>query len=142
MNILAVTGGRAFTDRGFIFSALWEAHQLIDFGILVHGDAPGVDKICREWVELCGHGRILHEPFPAIWDDLGGVPSRHIRKRPDGSRYNVLAGFQRNEQMARRPGLTHGLVFPGGTGTADMAERLIARLGKDAVRDLRGSFMQ
>jgi hypothetical protein len=106
---------------------------------LIHGDALGVDSLGKEWAKARD---VAQRPFPAAWDDLEGVPSQDIRTRLDGSRYNVKAGFQRNEAMANFPRLTHGLIFPGGSGTVDMAGRLKARLGLAYVHDLRGSFLK
>lgn len=137
MNILVVTGGRRFTETVFIFDALLAAYRTLQFSELIHGDADGVDKICGIWAR--GNG-IVERATPADWGNLEGVPVRHIRKRPDGTRYNVQAGFQRNDKMAKTMGATHGLIFPGGNGTFDMAERM-----KEAglsIRDLRGSFLK
>lgn len=141
MTILAVTGGRKFTDREFVFRELDRAYHMVGFVELIHGGADGVDSLCGEWCRLFRTGDVLDRRFPAIWGDLDGVPRAYIRQRRDGSRYNVMAGFQRNEIMARYPGLTHGLVFPGGNGTADMHGRLVERLGAMRVRDLRGTFL-
>lgn len=134
--VLVVTGGRVFRDHDFIFQALTDAWYKIRFEELIHGDADGVDKICGEWTRLFG-GNVKETACPADWENLEGVPARHIRTRADGTRYNVQAGFQRNDLMAKSMGATHGLIFPGGRGTADMAERM--KEAGLALRDLRKS---
>lgn len=139
MNVVAITGGRGFNNRGFIFRCLDWAHAQIPIGLLVHGGATGVDTIGNEWAIARD---VPCKVFLADWDNLEGVPIRNMRKRADGSRYNVKAGFERNEIMANYPRLTHGLIFPGGNGTMDMAGRLKDRLGIRNVHDFRGSFLK
>jgi hypothetical protein len=140
VNILVVTGGRKFTNGFFIFDALADAYRTIHFGKLIHGGADGVDKLCGKWAREFAQGLVEEIACPADWENLEGVPVRYIRTRPDGTRYNVQAGFQRNDKMAKEMGATHGLIFPGGNGTFDMGERM-----KEAglsIRDLRGSFLK
>lgn len=135
--ILVVTGGRAFTDVEFIFRALDRLAVQIYPSLLVHGDAPGVDRICGEWAIS---RRVSYLPIPADWCVYPSTPKANIRRRSDGSAYNLKAGFERNERMARYPGLTHAAVFPGGRGTADMAERIKHILPAENIFDFRGRY--
>ncbi len=122
---LLVFGGRDYPWRAHV----WEEIQRLCDGIpmtditIIHGGATGVDYFahlfCRLWVPF----GLTELPFPALWDVIT-IPGAVIRKRRDGSKYNVIAGFQRNQKMLDDGKPTHALCFPGGNGTADMRERI------------------
>lgn len=100
---LCVTGGREWTDRRFIWKRLDTLHLARPVTVLGHGDARGVDRICRDWAKA---RRITDKPYPADWDNLGDD-----------------AGFIRNGEMLDdfQPDLL--AVFPGGNGTMDCARQ-------------------
>ena len=102
VRVVAVTGGRDYSDAGVVNRALSHLLKAGPF-VLVHGGASGADHLCALWGAW--HG-IPVEAYPADW-------SQHGRK----------AGPIRNEAMARLP-LSGAVAFPGGRGTADMVERL------------------
>lgn len=62
--------------------------------------------------------------FPAQWSRWG-VDGAVVGVREDGSKYNKLAGFWGNAQMAEYAEAL--IAFPGGTGTADMIQRATER---------------
>lgn len=84
---------------------------------VLHGDATGADAGAKKWAIARG---VPHRPFPAKWDDID-APGAVIRERRDGRKYNVLAGYWRNEDMAKAADIC--IAFPGGNGTADMMKR-------------------
>lgn len=87
--------------------------------VLVHGDAKtGADARAKLWALSRG---IMHDPFPAAWDDLE-TPPVAIKTRTNGTRYNVLAGFARNQKMIDSAPIVV-IAFPGGNGTADAVRR-------------------
>lgn len=97
-----VCGGRKFEDRARVFAALDLAHGRRPITTVVHGDAPGADRLAKEWAQA---REVEQEAHPADWKKLGPV-----------------AGPVRNDRMASR-GADGCIAFPGGTGTADMCRR-------------------
>lgn len=96
-HIVAVTGGRDFTDAALVNAALTDIRP----GMLIEGGARGADTLCREWA--MAHG-VQPMTMPALWDAHGKG-----------------AGHRRNAAMieiARRLGAVV-VAFPGGAGTAD-----------------------
>lgn len=114
-KILVVFGGRKYRNQRRAFCEI--AAEAPDE--VVHGAAAGADRLARLWCERTG---IPQRSFRADWDDIT-VPGALIREHPDGRKYNVLAGFMRNQKVIDEGHPTHGLQFPGGDGTADMAKR-------------------
>lgn len=119
MKVL-VYGGRAYRNRKRLFDELDKLHADEPIECVIHGDANGADRLGKAWAKW---SRILDIRFPARWEDVG-VPGAVVRYRSDGTAYNVIAGFQRNQQMADQlPDVA--IECPGGSGTADMRKRLI-----------------
>jgi hypothetical protein len=118
---LVVTGGRDYTDTARIFAALDDLHARRPITCLIEGEAKGVDIRCRVWATR--HG-VPVEPYPAPWGDIDH-PSAVVRYRRDGTAYDANAGPRRNQQMTDEGKPDMALVFPGGTGTADMRARLV-----------------
>lgn len=110
---IIVTGGRLFTNREFA----WRCLDDLDYPVtcLVHGDARGADRLARDWAIARG---IEHVAHPAPWHE-----------------YGPAAGPIRNAEMLRShlADLSAVVVFPGGTGTADMVRRA-ARAGVRLIR--------
>lgn len=133
MTILMVTGGRNYglldphkvlehpkrrTEIARLKLVLDEFMTQRGISLLIHGDAKGADWGAKFWAMSRG---VEHKPFPADWNDLV-TPPVAIKMRSDGSRYNVLAGFARNQRMVdTKPNCV--IAFPGGSGTADAVER-------------------
>lgn len=111
--IVAVTGGRDFSDRRLALQSLDEVDVLLG-GIcgLVEGGATGLDTFAREWARYRG---VPFETMPADWKRWG----------------KALAGRARNQDMLRRWQPFALVAFEGNEGTADMVER--ARLARIPV---------
>lgn len=103
--ILLVTGSRSITSQilvdkacnTFVCEANLRFAESIQIKALKHGDARGVDRLCAEWAR---NNKIEPIPYPAKWDLITGLPEDklHISYR-NGRPYNVLAGFNRNQEM-------------------------------------------
>ena len=117
-----VTGGRTLFNVPFVCEGLRGfPHKITE---LIHGDAEGLDRtaawIAASWgIEVTG--------VPADWSNVL-IPGAVIKYRR-GTAYNALAGHWRNQRMIDLYKPEYGIVFPGGTGTADMKQRLeLARI--------------
>lgn len=99
MRVL-VCGGRAFTDRERLRSALDRIASDARIDVVIHGDAAGADRLAGEWARLSG---IRELAFPADWE-------RHGR----------AAGPIRNRRMLVESEPDLVVAFPGGRGTANM----------------------
>lgn len=119
---LVVTGGRTYCDTARIFAALDEIHARRPVSLLIEGEAAGLDTRARVWARRAG---VPVLPFPSDWDDISH-PDAVVRYTRGGKPYDVTAGARRNQQMIDDGKPDFGLVFPGGTGTADMRARLVA----------------
>lgn len=99
-------GGRDFSDMGRIDAALSLLPGVLgvpEFAI-IHGNARGADKLCGAWGKRRGFCVIAVD---ANWDF-----------------YRLRAGPVRNDWMMVYCMPTYAVGFPGGSGTADMGERL------------------
>ncbi|WP_164712225.1 DUF2493 domain-containing protein [Methylobacterium currus] len=103
--IIAVTGGRTFSERRLAFRSLDEVDVVLG-GIcgLVEGGASGLDTFAREWAVERG---VPFETMPADWRRWG----------------KAMAGRARNQDMLRRWRPFALVAFEGNEGTADMVER-------------------
>lgn len=103
--IVVITGGRLFGDRKFVWDNMDFHAVVLGITAVVNGRAKtGVDQFVHEWCEARG---VEERSYPADWDAYGDA-----------------AGVLRNQQMLdEEPGIEHALIFPGGTGTMDMARR-------------------
>ncbi len=100
MRIL-ITGGRNFSDRILMWTALDRLHAKHCFMLLIHGNAKGADRLASMWAQERGVGTLA---YSANW-----------------ARYGRSAGPIRNRQMlGEKPDLV--VAFPGGRGTADMVQ--------------------
>lgn len=110
-----VCGGRAYNNRALLFDVLDVAHAANPIIELMHGDAPGADRLADEWAQ----GKVAIRAFPAPWDALGNRagPIRNQKMLDEGKPHLVIA-------------------FPGGRGTADMVKR--AETAKVPVVRVRG----
>jgi hypothetical protein len=100
MRRVLVCGGRDYADRPEMFYTLDEAHALEPIACLIHGGAPGADRLAKEWAILNG---IPQEEYKAKW-----------------AVYGNYAGPARNHEMLLfgKPDIV--FAFPGGKGTKDM----------------------
>lgn len=117
---LVVTGGRAYADTVMVDYALDTLHQMYGIGLLIQGDAAGADRLCKNWAITRNVPRL---DMPARWWDIER-PGAVIRTRRDGSKYDAAAGLLRNQEMIDVGHPDYAVAFAGGTGTADMVERI------------------
>lgn len=123
---IIVYGGRKFDRRYTAFAVLsaLDVHLLLNFdkciNCVIHGDAPGADHLGRDWAI---ENLVAVQKFPAAWGDLS--PPCKIKHRANGTAYNALAGFKRNQRMITFGQPDGALEFPGGSGTLDMRARLL-----------------
>lgn len=117
---LLVCGGRKFNQAAYLYHVLDNVHQHRTITLLIHGDAPGADRLASAWALDRG---VPQCKFPANWKGEGKA-----------------AGPLRNQRMLDT--ITHVdgvLAFAGQRGTADMISRAT---GKNInVFDLREKDM-
>jgi YspA, cpYpsA-related SLOG family len=123
MRVL-VCGGRNYNNRSYLF-AYMDVLLVRSFPrgepiTVIHGAAPGADTLAGQWAKERGFGVL---EFPARWADISH-PNAVIRVRKDGSKYDALAGHRRNQSMIDEGKPDLAVAFPGGTGTADMRQRV------------------
>lgn len=136
--IVLVTGGRKYLNFWLIWRTLDDLHNVHKFVKLVHGRGGNTDMSADAWAKQ--HG-VPVKDYPAAWNDVLH-PEAVVRKRRDGSEYNVVAGFWRNQQMIDEEDVGLVVAFPGGKGTADMVARA-RRAGIPVIEvseDGQGSF--
>ena len=85
---------------------------------VVSGAAKGADSLGERWAKENGVKCIK---YPAKWNDLSH-PEAKIKEGPYG-KYNCLAGFFRNEEMAMYAEACIAIIHNDTKGTADMVER-------------------
>lgn len=94
---------------------------------LLSGGAEGADKLAEQYAEETG---LEITVFPALWHDLE-APGAVIRENHHG-KYNVRAGFVRNQVMAEEADLVVAFWDGKSSGTKDMISRA-KKLGKEVV---------
>lgn len=121
-NVCVVFGSRNYTNpdtfdacvQGYI-----KDHYLTpENTVFVSGRAKGPDSLIIEWCKK--NGWRWHE-CPADWDNIT-VPGAVVKTNSRGEKYNAVAGFTRNQDMANIS--NHGLGFWDGKshGTKHMVE--------------------
>jgi predicted Rossmann-fold nucleotide-binding protein len=83
---------------------------------VVSGGATGIDTDAIQWAK---DNNIPFTEMKANWDNITH-PKAVVRTRKDGKKYDVTAGFRRNEEMAKIAEAC--ALFAGGNGTKHMAE--------------------
>ena len=99
-----VFGGRDFSDERLMDETLDRLHARRPFGLLIHGGAPGADRLSGAWAKKRG---IPVRVFEADWGKFG-----------------KSAGPRRNQQMLDEGLPDLAVAFPGGRGTADMKAKV------------------
>ena len=92
MKVL-ITGSRGWTDEAPIRARL---EQLPPCSFVMHGAAPGVDRIASVIAQQLGHAV---RGFPADWRVKADTPPGAIRTDRRGRRYDARAGQLRNLRM-------------------------------------------
>lgn len=111
----------AGTRYGITLDDVKQAIKLSGYSIhgVVSGGAKGADYLGECWAEI---RRLPVRRFPALWADMSAKPMR-AKTRPDGTRYNELAGLNRNEEMAGYADALIAVWDGKSTGTQDMIRR-------------------
>ena len=118
-NRLLVCGGRDFA--GFmawrhVRRVLDHIHGRAKLDCIMHGCARGADTLAQRWADA-------HEDVPCL------------RCPADWDKYGKAAGIIRNAEMLSDGYPSIAVAFPGGRGTRDMVNRLLA--AGFVVRDRR-----
>ena len=120
-----IAGSRSIDEYETVCKLIDHAKDRLGLEIteVVHGAAPGVDRLADRWAV---EHSVEPAPFPAAWDDLT-APGAVIRTNKFGKKYNVKAGFQRNQRMAEYGEVLIAIWDGKSPGTYDMIERVKAR---------------
>ena len=88
---------------------------------VVSGTARGIDQSGEDWAE---DNQVLVSRWEANWDDISArsEPTK-IKTARSGRKYNVLAGYNRNQRMAEYADALIAIWDGKSTGTADMIAR-------------------
>lgn len=106
-TLIAIAGGRDVSSADAIFRRLEKARAKYPDMVLVHGGAPGVEKIAGDWAGRNG----VHQ----------------IVCKPDWDRHSKAAPFRRNDELLNL--LPRGVIaFPGSGITDNLVEKAV-RLG-------------
>ena len=122
MTRVLVCGGRDYNHYVHIYDTLDAIQgERGPFEVIIAGRHPGdpgegADKWAESWSWA---PRIPFYGFPARWHDLSH-PDAVIRSKPDGTRYDAMAGPRRNGRMLAEGRPTLVIGFPGGRGTRNM----------------------
>lgn len=116
-----VAGSRSIQDQETVDYVLTKLVLKGFIGIteVVSGKAKGVDTLAENWARKNG---IPVAGFPANWDNVD-APGAVIRTNRYGKKYNVLAGYWRNQQMADYADALVAIWDGKSNGTKDMIER-------------------
>lgn len=111
-----IAGSREITDYNMVCKAI--ANSKFKITEVVCGMAGGVDSLGKRWAE---ENNIPIKPFPADWNNING-PNVRIKYNVQGNPYNVLAGFIRNEQMAKYADAAIILIKNDSSGSKHMLD--------------------
>jgi len=113
-----IAGSRNFNDYGKLYDFCEKVLANQNDIEIVSGTAEGADKLGERYAKEKGH-RLTE--FPAKWKDLEAKPC-FVRYDKNKEPYNVLAGLNRNEEMAKYADAL--IVFWDGrsSGTKNMIE--------------------
>lgn len=109
-----IAGGRDFDNYELLKQFCDEKLKDYDDIEIVSGTAKGADKLGELYAKEKGYPI---KPFPAKWKEVEGYFPISIGENQYG-KYNKLAGFNRNNDMADEADIL--VALPGGNGTAHM----------------------
>ena len=101
-TLIALAGGKDLADPKIVWAELDRALEQNPDMVLVHGDAPGIEKAGAQWAEA---RNVKQVPFAPDWDAHGKA-----------------APFRRNEEMLKLP-LKQLIAFPGSGITDNLVDR-------------------
>lgn len=118
-----IAGSRSLHDFKLIEKAVAFSGWGDKIKEVVSGCAPGIDSLAIAWATS---KKLRVKRMPAEWDKIDGLPPSQIRVNKAGKKYNVRAGYDRNQAMADYVGPKGALIaiWDGEShGTTDMIER-------------------
>jgi hypothetical protein len=115
-----IAGPRDFEDYEVVKKAIEESG--FEIAEVCSGKAQGVDTLGEDWAD---ENKIKIKPFPAKWKDLD-VEGAVIKEGKFG-KYNAMAGFTRNQEMADYADALIAINKGDTSGTADMIKRAKAK---------------
>lgn len=126
-----IAGPRNFDNFEEVVKAVKESgFQVTE---IVSGAAKGADTLGEEYADING---VPKKRFPAKWNNIKGKDPKHIKVNKWGKKYYVLAGFDRNQEMADYADALIAIDL-GTSGTADMIKRM-EKAGKKIYRYVPG----
>jgi hypothetical protein len=128
-----VAGSRKFNNYPFLekecIRILKEIHAPKDV-VIVSGTADGADTLGEQFAEKYN---LDIEYFPAEWDNLDARPC-FIKTGKNGKEYNSLAGFNRNEEMAKYAAEDNGVLICFRVNHSPGSSDMIARAKKHGLK--------
>lgn len=116
-----IAGSRSFNDyeklKQFCNSVLVNYKDIE----IVSGTADGADKLGERYAKEKGY--TLTE-FPAKWKDLTAKPC-FVKYDKNAEPYNVLAGLNRNKEMAKYADVLIAFWIDGSKGTENMIKEAL-----------------
>ena len=114
-----IAGSRKITNINYLYKAL----QASEFEVteVVSGGAKGIDAMGEKWAKL---HEVPIKRFNAQWTNLSHKDAK-IKKRNDGTEYDLLAGFRRNQAMADYADALLAIWDGKSGGTQDMINKAI-----------------
>jgi hypothetical protein len=110
-----IAGSRDIADQSIVAKAVKASGFSV--GEVVSGTAPGVDKLGEIWAKFYN---VPIKRFPADWKNIK-VRGAVVKEGAYGP-YNAMAGFNRNEEMAKYADACI-IITNGSNGAADMMKR-------------------
>ena len=112
-----IAGSRTIRDYLIVEKAIKKSG--FDVTEVISGGAPGVDRLGEKWART---NKVPIKQFLPAWKDLD-VPGAVVKENQYG-KYNAMAGFMRNEQMAlyAENGGLIAIRKAGSPGTTNMIE--------------------
>lgn len=98
---LIIAGSRTITDYKIVKKAIEKGLKKLKLGVtdiaeVVSGHAKGVDKLGEQWAH---ENKIKVKIFEPEWNNIKRAGAK-VETNQYGKKYDKLAGFHRNEQMA------------------------------------------
>lgn len=121
-----IAGSRSVNDSDLVDKVVLEGLEALAIGVteVVSGGAKGADKLGELWAK---QNDIPVKQFIPEWDNIKAEGAK-VKERVNPwtkkkEKYNCLAGFTRNQQMAEYADALIAIDM-GTNGTADMIERM------------------
>lgn len=116
-----VAGSRSIQDQKTVDYVLSKIvlDRILVITEVVSGKAKGVDTLAENWAKKVG---LPVAEFPADWNNVE-APGAKVKTNRYGNKYNVLAGYWRNQQMADYADALVAIWDGVSRGTQDMIDR-------------------